>query len=241
MNYFSGISAEKTEKSLIEALLTRISVEVEMNGSKRQAKHWRIMFALALTVLAITSFSAVFVSRVAGDEDTGEDETETLPPYLGKSLSAQIQEIVQQHKEALLEIRLERKMMLCQTWEERLNELAGEQVSVMETVRTMEQEMTMLEERLRNGEITQGEFIMEMNRLRLEIRTRLRQLEGVEKEALKALQNDIPETNKELAKRIVEANHAFRDAKKELQEEKKAEIKARVEEQKQAKEKGKNK
>ncbi|MEM3957380.1 MAG: hypothetical protein QXO47_04165 [Thermoproteota archaeon] len=208
-----------------------------MNGSKRLVKRRRIVFALALALLTIIGVSALFVSRIVGDEDTDE----TLPPYLGKSLSAQIQGLVQQHKEELLEIRLERKMMLCQTWEERLNELAGEQESLMETVRTMEQEMTMLEERLRNGEITQGEFIMEMNRLRLEIRTRLRQLEGVEKEALKALQNDIPETNKELAKRIVEANHAFRDAKKELQEEKKAEIKARVEEQKQAKEKGKDK
>ncbi len=196
------------------------------------------MFALALAVFAITSVSA-FVSRVAGDEDTGEDET--LPPYLGKSLSAQIQDIVQQHKEALLEIRLERKMMLFQTWEERLSELADEQARVMETVRLMEQEMSRLEERLRNGEITQGEFIMEMNRLRLEIRTRLRQLEGVEKEALKALQENIPEANKELAKRIVEANQAFRDAKKALQEEKKTEIRARVEEQKQAKGRGKNK
>ncbi|MEM3424277.1 MAG: hypothetical protein QXI42_00515 [Thermoproteota archaeon] len=208
-----------------------------MNGSKRLVKRRRIVFALALALLTIIGVSALFVSRIVGDEDTDE----TLPPYLGKSLSAQIQGLVQQHKEELLEIRLERKMMLCQTWEERLNELAGEQESLMETVRTMEQEMTTLEERLRNGEITQGEFIMEMNRLRLEIRTRLRQLEGVEKEALKALQNDIPETNKELAKRIVEANHAFRDAKKQLQEEKKAEIKARVEEQKQAKEKGKDK
>lgn len=196
------------------------------------------MFALALAVFAITSVSA-FVSRVAGDEDTGEDET--LPPYLGKSLSAQIQDLVQQHKEALLEIRLERKMMLFQTWEERLSELADEQARVMETVRLMEQEMSRLEERLRNGEITQGEFIMEMNRLRLEIRTRLRQLEGVEKEALKALQENIPEANKELAKRIVEANQAFRDAKKALQEEKKTEIRARVEEQKQAKGRGKSK
>lgn len=201
-------------------------------------KCWRIMFALALAVFAITSVSA-FVSRVAGDEDTGEDET--LPPYLGKSLSAQIQDLVQQHKEALLEIRLERKMMLFQTWEERLSELADEQARVMETVRLMEQEMSRLEERLRNGEITQGEFIMEMNRLRLEIRTRLRQLEGVEKEALKALQENIPEANKELAKRIVEANQAFRDAKKALQEEKKTEIRARVEEQKQAKGRGKSK
>lgn len=212
---------------------------MEMNGSKRQVKRWRIMFALALAVLAITSVSALFVSMVAGDEDTGENET--LPSYLGKSLSAQIQELVQQHKEELLEIRLERKMMLCQTLEERLSELDSEQEQVMETVRLMEEEMNSLEERLRNGEITQGEFIMEMNRLRLEIRTRLRQLEGVEKEALKALQEGIPENNKELAKRIVEANHRFRDAIKALQEEKKAEIKARVEEQKQAKGKGENK
>lgn len=214
-------------------------IPVEMNGSKMRVKRWRIMFALALAVLAITSVSALLVSRVAGDEDTGENET--LPPYLGKSLSAQIQELVQQHKEELLEIRFERKMMLCQTWEERLSQLDSEQEQVMETVRLMEEEMTRLEERLRNGEITQGEFIMEMNRLRLEIRTRLRQLEGVEKEALKALQEDIPENNKELARRIVEANHRFRDEKKALQEEKKAEIKARVEEQKQAKGKGKNK
>jgi Sec-independent protein translocase protein TatA len=55
------------------------------------------------------------------------------------------------------------------------------------------------------------------------------------------LQENIPESNKELAKSIVEANHAFRDAMKALQEEKKAEIKAWVEEQKQAKGKGKNK
>ncbi len=214
-------------------------IPVEMNGSKKQVKRWRIMLTLALAVLAITWVSALFVSWVAGDEDTGENET--LLPYLGKSLSAQIEELVQQHKEALLKIRLERKMRLCQTWEERLSELDIEQVQVMETVRLMEEEMTRLEERLRNGEITQGEFIMEMNRLRLEIRTRLRQLEGVEKEALKALQEDIPENNKDLARRIVEANHRFRDAMKALQEEKKAEIKARVEEQKQAKGKGKNK
>jgi len=202
-----------------------------------RTKHWRIMVASALAMLTLAAVSTLLVSRVAGDEDTGGDET--LPPYLGKSLSAQIQDLVQQHKEKLLEIRLEMKMALLQTWGERLNELDEEQTRVMETVETMEQEMTMLEERLRNGEITQGEYIMEMNRLRLEIRTRLRQLEGVEKEALKALQENIPESNKELAKRIVEANHAFRDAKKALQEEKKAEIKARVEEQKQAK--GKNK
>ncbi|MEM2930776.1 MAG: hypothetical protein QW797_07975 [Thermoproteota archaeon] len=105
----------------------------------------------------------------------------------------------------------------------------------------MEEEMTRLEERLRNGEITQGEYIMEMNRLRLEIRTRLRQMEGVAKEALKALQENIPESNKELARKIVEANREFREEKKAIQEEKKAEIKARVEEQKQAKGKGKNK
>jgi len=202
-----------------------------------RTKHWRIMVASALAMLTLAAVSTLLVSRVAGDEDTGGDET--LPPYLGKSLSAQIQDLVQQHKEKLLEIRLEMKMALLQTWGERLNELDEEQTRVMETVETMEQEMTMLEERLRNGEITQGEYIMEMNRLRLEIRTRLRQLEGVEKEALKALQENIPESNKELAKRIVDANHAFRDAKKALQEEKKAEIKARVEEQKQAK--GKNK
>jgi gas vesicle protein len=207
-----------------------------MRGSMR-TKHWRIMVASALAMLTLAAVSTLLVSRVAGDEDTGGDET--LPPYLGKSLSAQIQDLVQQHKEKLLEIRLEMKMALLQTWVDRLNELDEEQTRVMETVETMEQEMTMLEERLRNGEITQGEYIMEMNRLRLEIRTRLRQLEGVEKEALKALQENIPESNKELAKRIVDANHAFRDAKKALQEEKKAEIKARVEEQKQAK--GKNK
>lgn len=209
-----------------------------MRGSMR-AKHWRIMVASALAMLTVAAVSTLLVSRVAGDEDTGEDET--LPPYLGKSLSAQIQDLVQQHKEKLLEIRLERKMMLLQTWVERLSELDDEQTRIMATVELMEQEMERLEERLRNGEITQGEYIMEMNRLRLEIRTRLRQLEGVEKEALKALQENIPESNKELAKRIVEANHAFRDAKKALQEEKKAEIKARVEEQKQAKGKGKNK
>jgi len=197
------------------------------------------MVASALAMLTLAAVSTLLVSRVAGDEDTGEDET--LPPYLGKSLSAQIQDLVQQHKEKLLEIRLERKMMLLQTWVERLSELDDEQTRIMATVELMEQEMERLEERLRNGEITQGEYIMEMNRLRLEIRTRLRQLEGVEKEALKALQENIPESNKELAKRIVEANHAFRDAKKALQEEKKAEIKARVEEQKQAKGKGKNK
>ncbi len=197
------------------------------------------MVASALAMLTVAAVSTLLVSRVAGDEDTGEDET--LPPYLGKSLSAQIQDLVQQHKEKLLEIRLERKMMLLQTWVERLSELDDEQTRIMATVELMEQEMERLEERLRNGEITQGEYIMEMNRLRLEIRTRLRQLEGVEKEALKALQENIPESNKELAKRIVEANHAFRDAKKALQEEKKAEIKARVEEQKQAKGKGKNK
>ena len=184
-----------------------------------RTKHWRIMVASALAMLTLAAVSTLLVSRVAGDEDTGGDET--LPPYLGKSLSAQIQDLVQQHKETLLEIRLKRKMALLQTWEERLNELDEEQTRVMETVETMEQEMTMLEERLRNGEITQGEYIMEMNRLRLEIRTRLRQLEGVEKEALKALQENIPESNKELAKRIVDANHAFRDAKKALQEEKK--------------------
>jgi len=189
-----------------------------MRGSMR-TKHWRIMVASALAMLTLAAVSTLLVSRVAGDEDTGGDET--LPPYLGKSLSAQIQDLVQQHKETLLEIRLKRKMALLQTWEERLNELDKEQTRVMETVETMEQEMTMLEERLRNGEITQGEYIMEMNRLRLEIRTRLRQLEGVEKEALKALQENIPESNKELAKRIVDANHAFRDAKKALQEEKK--------------------
>lgn len=202
-----------------------------------RAKHWRIIVASALAMLTLAAVSTLLVSRVAGDEDTGEDET--LPPYLGKSLSAQIQDLVQQHKETLLEIRLERKMMLLQTWVERLYELDDEQTRIMETVELMEQEMKRLEERMRNGEITQGEYIMEMNRLRLEIRTRLRQLEGVEKEALKALQENIPEINKELAKRIVDANHAFRDAKKALQEEKKAEIKARVEEQKQAK--GKNK
>jgi len=207
-----------------------------MRGSMR-AKHWRIIVASALAMLTLAAVSTLLVSRVAGDEDTGEDET--LPPYLGKSLSAQIQDLVQQHKETLLEIRLERKMMLLQTWVERLYELDDEQTRIMETVELMEQEMKRLEERMRNGEITQGEYIMEMNRLRLEIRTRLRQLEGVEKEALKALQENIPEINKELAKRIVDANHAFRDAKKALQEEKKAEIKARVEEQKQAK--GKNK
>lgn len=205
-----------------------------MRGSM-QAKHWRIMVASALVLLTVVAVSTLLVSRVAGDED------ETLPPYLGKSLSAQIQDLVQQHKETLLEIRLERKMELLQTWEERLSELDDEQESIMETVRLMEQEMERLEERLRNGEITQGEYIMEMNRLRLEIRTRLRQLEGVEKEALKALQENIPESNKELAKRIVDANRAFRDDKKALQEEKKAEIKAWVEEQKQAKGKGKNK
>ena len=189
-----------------------------MRGSMR-TKHWRIMVASALAMLTLAAVSTLLVSRVAGDEDTGGDET--LPPYLGKSLSAQIQDLVQQHKEKLLEIRLEMKMALLQTWGERLNELDEEQTRVMETVETMEQEMTMLEERLRNGQITQGEYIMEMNRLRLEIRTRLRQLEGVEKEALKALQENIPESNKELAKRIVDANHAFRDAKKALQEEKK--------------------
>jgi len=106
----------------------------------------------------------------------------------------------------------------------------------MEIIRVTEEEMTRLQEMLSNGEITQGEFIMEMNRLRLELRTRLRQLDGIEKEVLKALQQDISENNKELAKRIVEANHAFRDAKKALHEEMKAEIKEKVEEQKQDKE-----
>ncbi len=215
-----------------------MNIPEKMRGSM-QSKYWRIMVASALVMLTVATVSTILISRVAGDEETGEDET--LPPYLGKSLSAQIQDLAQQHREKLLEIRLERKMMLCETWGERLSELDIEQDYVMETVTLMEQEMERLEERLRNGEITQGEYIMEMNRLRLEIRTRLRQLEGVEKEALKALQENIPETNKELARRIVEANHAFRDEKKALQEEKKAEIKARVEEQKQAKGKGKNK
>lgn len=213
---------------------------MEMHCLRKEKKKGSRMLAILVAILVVASVSTIFVSRIIGEEETIEEET--LPPYLGKSLSTQIQAIVQQHKEELLEIRLERKMMLCQTWEERLSELASEQEQLMETVRSMEQEMTRLEERLRNGEITQGEYIMEMNRLRLEIRTRLRQLEGVEKEALKALQENIPEKNKELAKRIVQANHAFRDEKKALQEQKKAEIEARVEEQKQAKEeKGKGK
>jgi hypothetical protein len=210
----------------------------EMRGGAWE-KNRRIMVASALVMLIVLAVSTLLVSRVAGDEDTGGDET--LPPYLGKSLSVQIQDLVQQHRENLLEIRLGIKMALLQTWGERLSGLSDEQARIMETVETMEREMTTLEERLRKGEITQGEYVMEMNRLRLEIRTRLRQLEGVEKEALKALQENIPESNKELAKSIVEANHAFRDAMKALQEEKKAEIKAWVEEQKQAKGKGKNK
>jgi hypothetical protein len=195
----------------------------------------KTLMAIVVAILALATVSALFVSKAAGDET----EEETLPPYLGKTLSLQIQEIVQDHRDALSEIRLERKMMLLKTWEDRLYTLSAEQNSIMETVRTMEEEMTRLEESLRNGEITQGGFIMEMNRLRLELRTRLRQLEGVEKEALKALQENIPKSNKELAKSIVEANRAFRDAHAHVLEEKKAEIKARVEEQKQAK--GKNK
>ena len=195
----------------------------------------KTLMAIVVAILALATVSALFVSKAAGDET----EEETLPPYLGKTLSLQIQEIVQYHRDALSEIRLERKMMLLKTWEDRLYTLSAEQNSIMETVRTMEEEMTRLEESLRNGEITQGGFIMEMNGLRLELRTRLRQLEGVEKEALKALQENIPKSNKELAKSIVEANRAFRDAHAHVLEEKKAEIKARVEEQKQAK--GKNK
>jgi len=198
----------------------------------------KTLMAMVVAILALATVSALFVSKAAGDET---DEEETLPPYLGKTLSLQIQKIAQDHRGALLGIRLDRKMMLLKTWEDRLSTLSAEQNSIMETVRMMEEEMTRLEESLRNGKITQGGFIMEMNRLRLELRTRLRQLEGVEKEALKALQENIPKSNKELAKSIVEANRAFRDAHAHVLEEKKAEIKARVEEQKQAKGKGKNK
>jgi len=197
----------------------------------------KTLMAMVVAILALATVSALFVSKAAGDET---DEEETLPPYLGKTLSLQIQKIAQDHRGALLGIRLDRKMMLLKTWEDRLSTLSAEQNSIMETVRMMEEEMTRLEESLRNGKITQGGFIMEMNRLRLELRTRLRQLEGVEKEALKALQENIPKSNKELAKSIVEANRAFRDAHAHVLEEKKAEIKARVEEQKQAKGKGKN-
>ncbi|MCX8184045.1 MAG: hypothetical protein N3F08_06480 [Crenarchaeota archaeon] len=212
---------------------------MEKKGLGKKGKEGSRMLAILVEILIATSVSTLFVSKIIAEKTS---EEETLPPYLGKSLSLQIQDLVQQHKEALLEIRLERKMKLIQTWEKRLSELDNEQCSIMATIGLMEQEMTRLEEKLRNGEINRGEFIMEMNRLRLEIRTRLRQLEGVEKEALKALQEEIPEINKELARKIVNSNHEFRDAKQALQEEKKAEIKAKVEEQKQDKEeKGKEK
>lgn len=215
-----------------------------MYGSGWKAKgHSKKLLIPAIITVAVVSM--LFVSKVAGDDGISEGE-EVLPPFLGKSLSVQIQVIVQEHREALLGIRLERKMNLLQTWEDRLSELAIEQELIMETMGAIEREMGSLKEKLNEGSITQGEFIMEMNRLRLEIRIRLKQMEGVEKEVLKALQENITGinkeqniTNKELARKIVEENHVFRDAMKTLQEVKKAEIKAMVEEEKQAKGKAK--
>ncbi|MEM2930775.1 MAG: hypothetical protein QW797_07970 [Thermoproteota archaeon] len=82
---------------------------METSGLRKEGKKDSKMLAALVAILVIASVSALFVSRIAGEEETSDEET--LPPYLGKSLSAQIQDLVQQHKEALLEIRLERKIM----------------------------------------------------------------------------------------------------------------------------------
>jgi len=203
-------------------------------GCGKEAKRFsKILLVIFVVMLVAVAVSALFVSKVAGN-----DEEETLPSSLGKILSAQIQEIIQDHKEELLSIRLNRTVSLASTWDEKLTTLDEAQVEITRVIEEIETKMSELEEKLMNEEITQGEFIMEMNKLRLELRTRLRQLEEIEN-ATQALQQDIPENNKELAKQIVEANHALRDAKKALHDEMKAKIKEKVEEQKQEDKQGK--
>ncbi|MGQ9597687.1 MAG: hypothetical protein ACUVUS_10075 [Thermoproteota archaeon] len=161
------------------------------------------------------------------ESDFDELDDETLPPSLGKSMSILIKDIAQTHKESLLDIRLQRRIVLCATWEERLGILDQIRTELEQHIEEMEQVRKSLSERLEQGEIDEEEYIMEMNRLRLEIRVYLSNLKGVVKEASKALQEDIHEANKEFARRIVEADKRFQQEKKEL-EKMKEEIKAKV-------------
>lgn len=139
-----------------------------------------------------------------------------FPPSLGKSISILIKDIAQTHKESLLDIRLQRRIVLCATWEERLRILDQIRTELEQHIEEMEQVRESLSERLEQGEIDDEEYIMEINRLMLEMRVYLNNLKGVVKEASKALQEDIPEANKR-----------FQQEKKEL-EEMKEEIKAKV-------------
>ncbi|MEM2979948.1 MAG: hypothetical protein QW385_01040 [Thermoproteota archaeon] len=215
----------------------------------------KMLLAMIATILIATSVLLFFVSRVSGDTEPGNNteydenltipfddfpimlDNETLPPYLGKNISVLIRNITQTHQENLLMIRLQRRMMLNATWEERLRLLNQTRSEMRLCIEERIMEMERLREMLRQGNITQEEFIMEMNRIRLEIRLRLNLLKETSKEALKALQENISEENKRLAKQIVEENRRFQQEMKRLHEQIKEEVKEKVEEQKQDKSK----
>lgn len=79
-----------------------------------------IMFTMLTIALALF----LFVTRVSGDADkdvyTIMLDDGILPPLLGKKVSVLVQNITQTHRENLLKIGLQRRLMLNPTWEERL-------------------------------------------------------------------------------------------------------------------------
>ncbi|MGQ9479550.1 MAG: hypothetical protein ACUVQ0_06030 [Thermoproteota archaeon] len=178
-------------------------------------KDWKILLALILTMLLLSLLRLPLVSASdtpldAEAEDNVEEEititltNETLPPYLGKNITVLIRNITETHKESLMKIRLRRKLMLNATWSEKLRILNQTQCEMKEIIEERNREMERLREMWRQGNITKEKFLMEMNRLMLETRTRLSILKETTKEALRALQENISETNKKLAKEIVE-------------------------------------
>ncbi|MBO3799775.1 MAG: hypothetical protein FGF52_01800 [Candidatus Brockarchaeota archaeon] len=175
------------------------------------------------------------------DDFTISLDNETLPSCLGKNMSLLIRNITQTHRENLLRIRLQRRIMLENTWYERLRLLNQTRSETRLCIEERKREMERLREMLRQGNITREEFIMEMNRIRLEIRTRLSLSKETSKEALKALQANISEENKRFARQIVEENHRFQQEMRQLHERIKEEVRERVREQVQNKGQGRGK
>ncbi|MEM3712915.1 MAG: hypothetical protein QXR97_05210 [Thermoproteota archaeon] len=209
---------------------------------------------LAMVAVALISVS-MLLSFIRASGDTGSNEenyiweeyednitipfedfampldNETMPFCLGKNMSVLIRNITQTHRENLLRIRLQRRIMLNNTWHERLRVLNQTKNEMRNCIEERNREMERLREMLRNGNITREEFIMEMNRISLEVRTRLSLLKETSKEALKALQENISEENKKFAKQIVEENQRFQQEMKQLHERVREEVKERVREE----------
>lgn len=178
-----------------------------------------IMFTMLTIALALF----LFVTRVSGDADkdvyTIMLDNGILPPLLGKKVSVLVQNITQTHRENLLKIGLQRRLMLNPTWEERLRIINQTRWEIKQCLEERLEEGARLREMLRQGDATRGEFIVEMNWLMLEIRTGLNLLRETNDEAMKALQEAVSGANRNFAKQIIEENRKFQQEMKQLCEE----------------------